>query len=37
MRLMLKAATGLTYAALVVFYGAFIVLGIVFLWQGLTG
>jgi hypothetical protein len=37
MRLVFRTAAGLTYAALVAFYGAFIVLGIVFLWHGLAG
>lgn len=37
MGLLRKTATGLTYAALVAFYGAFIVGGIYFLWQALGG
>lgn len=37
MRLVRKTASGVTYAVLAAFYGAFIILGIVFLWRGLFG
>lgn len=37
MRLVRKTASGVTYAVLTAFYGAFIILGIVFLWRGLFG
>jgi hypothetical protein len=37
MRLFGKTLSGLAYAALVAFYGAFIIGGIVFLWHGLFG
>jgi hypothetical protein len=33
----LKTAGGLVYAALVAFYGVFIAVGLVVLWQGLSG
>lgn len=32
-----KTASGLTYAVLAAFYGAFIIMGLVFLWRGLSG
>lgn len=37
MRLFGKTLSGVAYAALVAFYAAFIVGGIVFLWRGLSG
>jgi hypothetical protein len=37
MKLMVKTVSGLLYAALVAFYGAFIAMGIVFLVRALTG
>jgi hypothetical protein len=35
MKKMVRTASGLVYAALVAFYGAFIAVGLAFLWQGL--
>ena len=35
MKFVRKTASGVTYAILATFYGAFIILGIVFLWRGL--
>lgn len=36
-RRVIKSLGGLTYAVLVTFYGAFIVMAVVFLWRGLFG
>jgi hypothetical protein len=33
----LKTAKGLVYAVLVTFYGVFIVVGLMYLWRGLSG
>jgi hypothetical protein len=34
---LLKTAKGLVYVVLVTFYGVFIVVGLMYLWRGLSG